>query len=69
MLNISKIWLTGSEVWIRTSDGREGCEPFARYPRLQNATEKERANYECTPMGIHWPLIDEDLSYEGFLKQ
>ena len=68
MLNISKIWLIGSEVWIRISDGREGCEPFARYSRLQNAIEREQTNYECTPMEIHWPLIDEDLCYEGFLK-
>ena len=69
MLNVSKIWLTDTEVWIRTADGREGCEPFIRYPRLLNATEAERADYQCTPFGIHWPQIDEDLCFEGFLNQ
>ena len=69
MLNISKIWLTDTGVWIRTADGREACEPFARYPRLLHATEKERADFQCSPFGIHWPQIDEDLSFEGFLEQ
>ena len=58
MLNISKIWLTDTGVWIRTAD-----------PRLLHASAKERANYECSPYGIHWPQIDEDLCFDGFLKQ
>lgn len=68
MLDVSKIWLTDTGVWIRTSDGQEACEPFARYPRLQNATQQERANYQCSPFGIHWPNLDEDLSFDGFLN-
>ena len=39
MLNVSKIWLTDSAVWIRTADGREASEPFARYPRLLHASK------------------------------
>lgn len=69
MLNVSKIWLTDSAVWIRTADGREASEPFARYPRLLHASKEERADYKCSPFGIHWPQIDEDLCFEGFLKQ
>lgn len=38
--------------------------------RLASATEKERLNAELFPggYGIHWPLIDEDLSVNSLLR-
>ena len=38
--------------------------------RLAAATELERLDAELSPggYGIHWPLIDEDLSVNGLLK-
>lgn len=38
--------------------------------RLTAATEKERMNAELSPggYGIHWALIDEDLSVNGLLR-
>lgn len=38
--------------------------------RLQKATDMERNFYRVSPSGygIHWPLIDEDLSIEALLK-
>ena len=48
MLKVSKIWLTDTGVWIRTADGREACEPFARYPRLLHASEEDRAIFSQT---------------------
>ena len=38
--------------------------------RLASATEKERLNAELSPggYGIHWPLIDEDLSVNSLLR-
>ena len=37
--------------------------------KLNRASEIERGNYEISPSGygIHWPLIDEDLSIDGLL--
>ena len=37
--------------------------------RLKDATDLERETYEISPSGygIHWPLIDEDLSIDGLL--
>ncbi|MBN1973791.1 MAG: DUF2442 domain-containing protein [Sedimentisphaerales bacterium] len=34
--------------------------------KLTNASSEERAKYEISPSGygIHWPLIDEDLSID-----
>ena len=51
-------------------DGRTISVPLAWYPRLANAKPEERAKWEkCGGgYGIHWPVIDEDLSTEGLLR-
>lgn len=38
-------------------------------PVLANANEKEISCYEISPSGygIHWPLIDEDISIDGLM--
>lgn len=37
---------------------------------LFNTTNEERSQFEISPSGygIHWPLIDEDLSINGLLN-
>jgi hypothetical protein len=37
---------------------------------LATASEKERLKAELSPggYGIHWPLLDEDLSVQGLIK-
>jgi len=37
--------------------------------KLANASDIEKNEYEISPSGygIHWPLIDEDLSIDGLL--
>jgi Protein of unknown function (DUF2442) len=36
---------------------------------LEKASDSERNTYEISPSGygIHWPLIDEDISVDGLL--
>ena len=38
-------------------------------PRLAEATAREQQTFEISPAGygIHWPLLDEDLSIDGLL--
>lgn len=38
-------------------------------PILANSSVKEKNNYEVSSSGygIHWPLIDEDISIDGLL--
>ncbi len=51
--------------------GRRVRIPWAKCSRrLAAATEQERLNAQLSPggYGIHWPLIDEDLSVNGLLK-
>ncbi len=38
-------------------------------PLLEKASEEERKTFEISPSGygIHWPLLDEDISIDGLL--
>lgn len=51
-------------------DGRTISVPLAWFPKLLGATPDQRANWEKAGAGygIHWPIIDEDLSTEGLLR-
>jgi len=51
-------------------DGREYTFDLADIsPRLLRASPEECMGYEISPSGygIHWPLIDEDMSVEALL--
>ena len=51
-------------------DGNKYHFPFAELStRLLNASKAERERIEVSPSGygIHWPLLDEDLSIDGLL--
>lgn len=69
MEKVVKIWLTDSEIWIQTEDGKTASEKFADYPRLKYATPKQRKNYTSDNFGIHWEKLDEDLSFDGFFQK
>jgi hypothetical protein len=38
-------------------------------PSLEKASQNERNAFEISPSGygVHWPLIDEDISIDGLL--
>ncbi len=46
-------------------------QKISAYAKLVNASEKELKQYELIAggKGIHWPLLDEDLSLKGFLQE
>lgn len=50
-------------------DGRTIATPIVWYPRLREATDEQRHNWQLigSGVGIHWPDVDEDLSVEGML--
>jgi hypothetical protein len=59
---------TATELVITLVGGRKIVTPLAWHPRLLGASVAQRAEYELMAMGIHWSLIDEDLSVAGMLK-
>jgi len=68
-IKVTKAWVTDTDVWIRTAEGREANEKIASYPRLRFATKKQREKFTLSADGIHWSEIDEDLSFEGFFEE
>lgn len=55
--------------WVGIDDGRVLRVPIAWYPRLAEATPQALAQYEATPLGIHWEALDEDISSAGLLAE
>ena len=55
---------------VSLADGRILSVPLSWFPRLFNARAAEREKFELLGdgEGIHWPLIDEDLSVAGLLR-
>ena len=64
-----KVWFDDDNIWLGLEDGRQVSAPLAFYPRLLNATQEQRENYEFIGpgIGIHWEDLDEDLSVEGIV--
>jgi hypothetical protein len=54
---------------VQMESGLEFTFPCAEYPRLAKASHEQRSNIELSPMGLHWPEIDEDLSISGLLRE
>lgn len=50
--------------------GRVLQQQLSKYPLLKNATSEQLNEYRLigNGIGIHWPLLDEDLSLKGFMS-
>lgn len=55
------------EVIIVMSSGAEIRFPVAVNPRLSGGTAEQLDRVEFSPYGVHWPDLDEDLSFRGLL--
>ncbi|MBK5290879.1 MAG: DUF2442 domain-containing protein [Acidobacteriia bacterium] len=55
---------------VTLSDGRVVSVPLVWFPRLADATHRERSEWELIGggIGIHWESIDEDVSVESLLR-
>jgi hypothetical protein len=54
-------------MWVDLADGRTLGVPLAWFPRLLNATPKQREDVELSRVGLHWEGLDEDISVAGLL--
>lgn len=69
MNRIIKIWFDGDQLYGLGDDGRTYRQSLLWYPHLKFATPQEREKYEFSTIGIHWPALDEDVSFESFLYE
>ncbi len=54
---------------VTLTDGRVVSVPLVWFPRLADASEKQRSEWEFIGggIGIHWESIDEDISVASLL--
>lgn len=64
------ISFTDDALHVRLSDGREVSVPLEWFPRLRDATPKQRANWRLIARGIgmHWEDVDEDIAVTTLLR-
>lgn len=65
-----RVEINGERLMVDLADGRSITVPLSWYPRLQEGSLSERAQFELIGdgVGIYWPLLDEDISIKGLLQ-
>jgi Protein of unknown function (DUF2442) len=66
-ISATAVRFDGDSIWVDLSDGRTIGVPYAWFPRLLNATPKQREAVEIGRFGLHREDLDEDISIAGFL--
>ena len=64
-----RVEVIGGELVVQLEDGRAVHVPLVWFPRLNEASREELADWRLVGhgVGIHWPKLDEDLSVRGLL--
>ena len=65
-----QVRVTDQALTVELVDGRVVSVPTTWYPRLAEASDRERRSWVLigSGIGIHWPGLDEDVSVEGLLR-
>ena len=56
------------QIVIRMASGNEIRFSASENPRLACGTPAQLSHIELSPFGVHWPDLDEDLSFRGLLE-
>jgi len=56
------------QIVVRMESEVEIRFPVADNPRLARGTPRQLNHIEISPFGLHWPELDEDLSFRGLLE-
>jgi hypothetical protein len=68
-LRAVRVQVTAEALVVDLVDGRSVSVPLVWYPRLLQASAQERQHFRLISggEGIHWDLLDEDISVEGIV--
>ncbi len=55
-------------ILVTMESGVEIRFSIAGNPRLSKGAPQQLNNVEVSPFGLHWPDLDEDLSFRGLLE-
>jgi len=59
---------SGGYIFVSMESGVEIKFPVEKNQRLCAGTPAQLNKIEISPFGLHWPDLDEDLSFEGLAK-
>jgi hypothetical protein len=61
---------TSDTLSVALSDGRTVTAPLTWFPRLLEASPRQRGRWELIGggIGMHWPAVDEDVSVASLLQ-
>jgi hypothetical protein len=64
---ISEVYFTEKEIYLTIDGDKKNFRIEKVSQILANATEQQKKMFEISPSGygIHWPLIDVDISIDG----
>ncbi|MBR5169090.1 MAG: DUF2442 domain-containing protein [Muribaculaceae bacterium] len=65
-MKIIKIWFDTDYIYGADESGNEYRQSLLWYPKLRTASDEQRAEYTFGLGGIHWRVLDEDISFESF---
>ena len=67
LVKATKVTFDDDSMWVELSDGRILGIPLAWFPRLLRGTREQREAYRISSRGLHWDVLDEDISVAGLL--
>ena len=64
-----KVSFDSDSMWVELADGRMLGVPLAYFPRLLNASDKQRQSYTISGggTGLHWDQLDEDICVKALM--
>lgn len=65
-MEIKKIWFDHEYIYGMDAAGNTYKQSLLWYPKLREASDEERSEYQFGFDGIHWRDLDEDISFESF---
>jgi len=68
-MNIASVKIENGYIYIEDDKGYRVGNPIKWFKRLSGATKEQLNNFKLSPFGIHWEELDEDLSFEGIVRQ
>lgn len=66
--NIGQVTFSGDRFLVSLPNQVSFSFPIAGNWRFERATPEQLSHVEVDEDGIHWPDIDEDLSFAGLLR-
>lgn len=71
MKRITKVWFENNRIYIETDTGETFSRPLEAFPRLMEATLRQRNKYSIGEFGddIRWQEIDEDIHISSFFSK